>query len=69
MPMNQTDILPGKCYVTKDREKHAVLDINRGIVTYQSWTTDPKKKSLRINAGVKAFAEAMVKEIACPVIE
>lgn len=66
MPLLPSDIQPGKCYVANNKEKHSVIEITRGIVTYQSWTTDPKKLSLRINAGVKPFAEAMVKEIPCP---
>ncbi|MGB8365691.1 MAG: hypothetical protein ACLQUZ_15015 [Rhizomicrobium sp.] len=69
MPMNESDILAGKCYRTKGPEKYSVLAINRGIVTYQSWTSDAKKWSLRINTGVKAFAEAVVKEISCPLKE
>jgi hypothetical protein len=66
MPMDIADILPGKCYITASKEKYSVVDINRGIVTYQSWTTDAKKLSLRTNTGVKAFAAAVVKQIACP---
>ena len=39
MPMDVSDILPGKCYVASSREKYTVVDINRGIVIYKSWTT------------------------------
>lgn len=66
MALNATDIQPGKCYATGGKEKYKVLHINRGIVTYQSWTGDGKLNPLRTNAGVKAFAEAVTKEIACP---
>ena len=69
MPMDISAIVAGQCYVTASREKYAVLDINRGIVTYKSWTTDPKKLSLRTNTGVKAFAEAVVRQIACPKVD
>jgi hypothetical protein len=69
MPMDISAIQPGKCYVTSSKEKYTVVDINRGIVTYKSWTTDAKKLSLRINTGVKAFAAAVVKEITCPPAE
>jgi hypothetical protein len=69
MPMDVSAIQPGKCYVTSSKEKFTVVDINRGIVTYKSWTTDAKKLSLRINTGVKAFAAAVVKEITCPPAE
>jgi hypothetical protein len=43
-----------------------VLHINRGIVSYQTWTKGAKLQPLRTNAGVKAFAAAVIKEIACP---
>lgn len=66
MAMNANDIAPGKCYATKGGEKYTVVAINRGIVTFQSWTTDASKLSLRTNAGVKAFADAVLKEIPCP---
>ena len=45
MPIKEEDIQVGKCYRTrggeKDSEKYTVLNITRGTVTYQSWTTDP----------------------------
>ena len=63
MAINANDIAPGKCYATKGSEKYTVVAINRGIVTFQSWTTDANKLSLRTNAGVKAFADAVLKEI------
>jgi len=66
MAMNANDIQPGKCYVTGGPEKYTVVAIERGIVTCQSWTTDAKKLSLRTNTGVKAFAQAVLKEIPCP---
>jgi len=66
MPMAESDIQPGKCYATGGRENYKVLHINRGIVSYQTWMKGEKIQPLRINAGVKAFAEAVVKEIACP---
>jgi hypothetical protein len=67
--MDVSAIVAGRCYVDGNREKYSVIDINRGIVTYKSWTTDPTKLSLRTNAGVKAFANAVVKQIACPSAE
>lgn len=66
MPMAENDIQPGKCYATGGKENYKVLHINRGIVSYQSWTKSAKMQPLRINAGVKAFAAAVTKEIACP---
>jgi hypothetical protein len=66
MAMNIDDIQAGKCYVSGDREKFTVLDVNRGIVTYKSWTNDPTKLFLRINTGINAFSPAVVKEIECP---
>lgn len=66
MPVDVSAIRAGKCYVTARKEKYSVLAIDCGIVTYQSWTTDPGKLPLRINTGVKAFAQGVVKEIACP---
>ncbi len=66
MPMDVSAILAGQCYVSASKEKYTVIDINRGIVTFKSWTTDPKKLSLRTNTGIKAFAAAVVKQIACP---
>ena len=65
MPMPETEIEAGKCYAA-GVEKYKVLFINRGIVTYQSWTTDPNRLSLRTNTGLKAFAEVLLKEIPCP---
>lgn len=53
MPIKEEAIQVGKCYRTrggeKDSEKYTVLNITRGIVTYQSWTTDPNMLSLRTN--------------------
>jgi hypothetical protein len=70
MPMKEESVHPGKCYRTKggetNSEKYTVISITRGIVTYQSWTTDPNRMSLRTNAGLKAFAEVLFKEIPCP---
>lgn len=66
MPMSADEIQPGKCYATSGKEKYKVLHINRGIVTFQSWTGDAKPSPLRTNAGIKAFAEGVTKEIACP---
>ena len=34
MPMDVSEIQPGKCYVTSSKEKYTVVDINRGIVTF-----------------------------------
>jgi hypothetical protein len=67
--MDVSAILAGQCYVDAAREKYSVIAINRGIVTYRSWTSDPKQLSLRTNAGVKAFANAVVRQIACPAAE
>jgi hypothetical protein len=66
MPMAETDIQPGKCYATGGRENYKVLHINRGIVSYLTWNKGGKMQPLRTNAGVKAFAAAVTKEIACP---
>jgi hypothetical protein len=66
MPLAETDIEAGKCY-SAGGEKYKVLAINRGIVTYQSWRTGEKMSPLRVNVGVKAFAAAVKKAIACPV--
>jgi len=64
--MAETDIQPGKCYATGGRENYKVLHINRGIVSYLTWNKGGKMQPLRTNAGVKAFAAAVTKEIACP---
>jgi hypothetical protein len=61
MPLNEEAIQPGKCYKTKGPENYRVLSITRGIVTYQTLTSP-----LRINTGIKAFADAVYKEIPCP---
>ncbi len=66
MPMVEGEIQAGKCYATGGRENYKVLHINRGIVSYQCWTKGAKLQPLRINVGVKAFAAAVVREIACP---
>jgi hypothetical protein len=70
MPIKEEDIQVGKCYRTrggeKDSEKYTVLNITRGTVTYQSWTTDPNRLSLRTNTGIKALAEVIFTEIPCP---
>ena len=70
MPMKEESVLPGKCYRTKggetNSEKYTVISITRGIVTYQSWTSDPNRLSLRTKTGLKAFAEVLFKEIPCP---
>jgi hypothetical protein len=69
MAMDVSAIAAGQCYVAANREKYTVIGIDRGIVTFKSWTTDPKKLSLRTNTGIKAFADAVVRQIACPPAE
>ena len=59
--MKEDAIQAGKCYKTKAAESYRVIAITRGIVTYQTLTSP-----LRINTGVKAFADAVYKEIPCP---
>ena len=66
MPMTESDIQPGKCFATGGKENYKVLHINRGIVSYQVWEKGKKLQILRVNAGVKAFAAAVIREIACP---
>ena len=70
MPMKEEDIQIRKCYRSKggepNSEKYTIINIVRGIVTYQSWTTDPYRLSLRTNTGLKALAEVIFKEIPCP---
>lgn len=66
MPMTEDAIQPGKCYATGGSENYKVLSITRGIVTYYAWTKGQKMQPLRINAGMKHFAAAVTKEIACP---
>ncbi len=66
MPMPEDAIQPGKCYATGGAENYKVLHINRGIVSYQIWIKGQKLQLLRVNTGVKAFAAAVTKEIACP---
>ena len=61
MPLKEEAIQPGKCYKTKASESYKVLSITRGIVTYQTLTSP-----LRINTGIKSFADAVYKEIPCP---
>lgn len=61
MPLKEEDIQPGKCYKTKGPDNYKVIAITRGIVTYQTWTSP-----LRINTGVKAFADAVYKIVPCP---
>jgi hypothetical protein len=70
MSIKEDDIQPGRCYRSrggaKDSEKYTIISVTRGIVTYQSWTTDSNRLSLRTNVGVKALAEVIFKEIPCP---
>jgi len=70
MPIKEEDIQVGKCYRSRggelNSEKYTIVNIVRGIVTYQSWTTDPYRLSLRTNTGIKALAEVIFKEIPCP---
>lgn len=61
MPLKEEDIQPGKCYKTKGIENYKVISMTRGIVTYQTWTSP-----LRVNVGVKQFADAVYKEVPCP---
>jgi hypothetical protein len=63
--MAETEIEAGKCY-SAGPEKYRVLAINRGIVTYQSWTDAAKISPLRQSVGLKQFAAAVKKSIACP---
>lgn len=64
MPMPETAIEAGKCY-SAGGINYKVLFINRGIVSFQSWSKGGKLSILRENCGIKAFAEAVKKEIAC----
>jgi hypothetical protein len=70
MPIKPEDIQPGRCYRSKggeiNSEKYTIVSVTRGIVTYQSWTTDASRLSLRTNVGAKALAEVIYKEIPCP---
>jgi hypothetical protein len=61
MPLQENVIQPGKCYKTKAAENYRVIAVTRGIVTYQTL-----RSPLRINCGIKAFADAVYKEIPCP---
>ncbi|MCI4678332.1 hypothetical protein K9U39_08095 [Rhodoblastus acidophilus] len=65
MPMNEEAIEAGKCY-SAGAENYKVIAITRSIVTYQAWPKGGKLNPLRINCGLKAFAAAVRKEIACP---
>lgn len=65
MPMSVSDIAAGKCYATKGKEFYTVVSINGGVVTYQSWKNGDAKLSLRTNTAIKAFAQAVTKEIPC----
>jgi hypothetical protein len=70
MPIKEDEIQIGKCYRARGgpekSEKYTIINITRGIVTYQSWTTDPNRMSLRTNVGIKALADIIFKEIPCP---
>jgi hypothetical protein len=62
--MDVAEIQPGKCYITGNKERCAVVDVNRAIVVCQNWTNGDAKLSLRANIGVKAVAAAVAKLIA-----
>ena len=34
MPMDVSEVQPGKCYVTSSKEKYTVVDIIRGMVAF-----------------------------------
>jgi hypothetical protein len=61
MPLTEDEIQPGKCYKTKGRDNYRVIAVTRGIVTYQTMTSP-----LRINVGIKQFADAVFREMPCP---
>jgi len=65
MPMNEDAIEAGKCY-SAGHENYRVVSITRKIVTFQTWLKGGKLNLLRMNCGLKAFAEAVRKEIPCP---
>jgi hypothetical protein len=65
MPMNEDQIEAGKCY-SAGPEHYRVVSITRKIVTYQVWPKGGKFSPLRITCGLKAFAEAVRREIPCP---
>jgi hypothetical protein len=65
MPMNEDAIEVGKCY-SAGPEFYRVVSITRQIVTFQAGPKKGKLNPLRINCGLKAFAEAVRKEIPCP---
>jgi len=65
MPMAETDIQPGKCYATG-----AARTTKCCISTEASSPIKPgqgrEAATAAHHAGVKAFAAAVIKEIACP---
>lgn len=65
MAMNEDAIEIGKCY-SAGAENYKVIAITRKIVTYQAWPKGGKLNLLRINCGLKPFAQAVRKEIPCP---
>jgi hypothetical protein len=65
MPMNEEAIEAGKCY-SSGHDHYRVVAITRKIVTFQTWPKGGKFGPLRINCGLKAFADAVRKEIPCP---
>jgi hypothetical protein len=61
MPLKREQIIPGKCYVDGDKDRHQVLEINeRGIVTYRTVGSP-----LRQSVGIKAFAAGVDEEVDC----
>ena len=66
MPLSEDAIQPGQCYATGGDENYKVVNIARGIITYQVFLKGQRLQLLRINTGLKAFAAAVTKEIACP---
>jgi hypothetical protein len=61
MPLKEEEIEAGKCYETRVKESYRVLSFERGIATYRTFDSP-----LRINTGIKAFAEAVYEAIPCP---
>ena len=65
MAMEESQIEAGKCYSVGGGLNYKVLFINRGIVSFKSWSKGGKLSILRENCGIKAFAEVVRKEVTC----
>ena len=67
MPVNETDIQEGRCFVTATNQMRKVVRVEKGTVTYESWSADQPRPSNphRNSSSLATFAGAVDRAVGC----